>query len=745
MAEAVTDAIEQTAGDSGAVIAATKLHVPAPRRGLVPRVGLIAALTAVRGHKLTLLDAPPGFGKTTLLAEWNASAEEERPFAWLSLDAGDNDPVRFWGGVVEALRTVEAGVGDPALATLRTTNVSLVDVVLPLLVNDLAGLETRLVLVLDDYHTISEPRIHHSLAYFVDHLPDAAHLVLATRVDPPLPLGRYRAQGEIAELRAGQLRFSGAETKALLNGALRLELGVEDVARLHRRTEGWAAGLYLAALSLRGRKDGRKFIESFAGDDRAIVDYLSSEVLAGQPEELRDFLLRTSVLDRFCGPLCDALTGGVASARVLERLERENLFLVPLDRTRDWYRYHHLFGELLRHELRRTHPDAVGALHRRAYEWHRSQGFVPEAIQHAAAAGDVDGARELIALHWNAAFNQGRLGTVDGWLDALPKEAVEADPRLREAGAWLALDRGRMDEAASWIEGAEAEGGSGAAVLRAVLGFKSGDLGSAERAARRVLELEPEVASFARFVAYCILGVTQYWRGELTDAVASLETAAELAADTGNDLGQSYVLGYLALIQVERGALEDGDRLGRVATELSDDPGFKEHFVTMMGRLARGKVEQYEGRLPAAEAELARALELARRGAGVIEVGAALLALAQVSQLRGDSERSKELLAEARRSVDGCPDVGTLERALSPEKRGSRPAAPRTVVAGDELTERELAVLRLLGGELSRRQIAEALFVSLDTVKTHMRGIYRKLGASSREEAVERARELRVL
>jgi LuxR family transcriptional regulator, maltose regulon positive regulatory protein len=748
--EAVTDAPKEAVPDSGAIIAATKLHVPVPRRGLVPRDGLIDALTADSARKLTLVAAPPGFGKTTLLVEWNACEREERPFAWLSLDPADNDPVRFWGGVIQALRTVEPGVGAAALATLRARNVSLVEVVLPLLLNDLAALGRRLVLVLDDLHLVGEPRIHESLDFFVAQLPASLHLALATRADPPLPLARYRARGEMTEVRAVQLRFSDAETRALLNGILRLGLEVDDVARLQRRTEGWAAGLYLAALSLRGREDARDFIESFAGDDRQIVDYLSSEVLAGQPAELRDFLVRTSILERFCGPLCDAVTGGAGAARVLEAVERKNLFLVPLDRTRHWYRYHHLFGELLRHELQRTAPESVPELHRRAHDWFRARGLVPEAIQHATAAGDVDGARELTALHWNDAFNQGRLDTVAGWLDALPEEAVRADHRLCEAGAWLALDRGRMADAERWIERAEAgsaaEAGSGAeaAVLRAVHSFKAGDLGRAQRAARRVLQLEPEGPSFARFVAHCILGVTQYWGGAPTEARATLAAAAELAGATENDLGQSYVLGYLGLLEVDRGDLDQGDRLGREATELSDDPGFVEHFVTMMGHLARGRVEERRGRLLEAERELARALELARRGAGAVELAAALLALARVRQSRGERAEARALLAEGREALAGAEDAGTLERALSAAERAMRPA-PRAPDRGDELTERELSVLRMLAGELSRREIADALFVSLDTVKTHTRGIYRKLGASSREEAVGRGRELGLL
>jgi LuxR family maltose regulon positive regulatory protein len=738
------DAIQEAVPDSGAVVAATKLHVPSPRRGLVPRTTLIGGLTAATNRKLTLVDAPPGFGKTTLLSAWSASEAERRPFAWLSLDRADNDPVRFWAGVIEALRTVEPQVGQAALATLPASNVSLVDVILPLLVNDLSALDRELVLVLDDYHLIADPRIHESMTYLIDHLPGGLHLAFATRADPPLPLARYRARGEMTEIRAAQLRFSEDETRALLNGVLRLDLEVDDVARLQRRTEGWAAGLYLAALSLRGRQDAREFIESFAGDDRQIVDYLSSEVLAGQPEELRDFLLRISVLDRFCGPLCDQVANREGSAELLEQVERQNMFLVPLDTTREWYRYHHLFGELLRHELRRTDPDSLSRLHGRAHEWCKRHGLIAEAINHAAAAGDVDGARELIAEHWNGAFNQGRLDTVDAWLEAIPAEAVAEDSRLCAAGAWLALDRGRMDEAARWIEGAEAGDGSSAAVLRAVHGFKAGDLASAEPAARRVLEHETEGASFERFVAHCNLGITRYWKGDSADARATLEAAVELAASAGNDLGQSYVTGYLALIALEGGDVPRAEQLGAEATELSDDPGFVEHFVTMVGHLARGRALEHGGRMDEAERALRRALELAHRGAGAIELSAALLALSRFCQARGDRAEARELLEQARSAVEGSPDIGLLEPALAAAEQGLRPAS-RTPEAGEELTDRELSVLRLLGGELSRREIADALFVSLDTVKTHIRGIYRKLGASTREEAVERARELRLL
>ena len=742
-----------TSGPS--VIPATKLHIPSVRAGIVPRDGLVESLVRGSSRKLTLLGAPAGFGKTTLLAEWCASASAERGFAWVSLDPGDNDPVRFWTCAIDALDGVAPGTGAQARAALQASPGALRDVALPLLLNDLAALERPVVLVLDDYHQIRDPRVHDSLDYLVQQLPDAVHLAIATRSDPPLPLGRLRARGDMMELRAEQLRLSGDEAAALLRAALGVDLADGDVARLVSRTEGWAAGLYLAALSLRGRDDPRAFIGSFTGDDRHIVDYLSSEVLAGQSRDVREFLLRTAVLRRLCGRLCDAVAGRGDSAEVLARIERDNLFVLPLDTTREWYRYHLLFGELLRHELQRSHPDWVTGLHRRAHAWYRAEGAIPDAIEHAAAAGDVDDAAELIGTHWNDYFNRGHLDTVDRWLDALPPEAVSSDPRLSMARAWLALDRGAIDEADVWIGAAEsrlaaAAGESwdagvraDAAVLRSTHGFKAGDLNRAEEAARHVLALAPPSAAFPRFVAQCILGVTAHWRGRHREALATLDHALRLAESEGNRLGQGYALGYLALARTELGDRDQAEELSGRAIELSEAGGFAEHFVAMIGHLARGRLEERRGELESADETLGRALALARRGAGALELGAALTALAQVRHSRGDRAGAAALLAEARDIVERCVDSGELGRSVAAVESSLRARSRRvrrTTNGRDELTEREIAVLRLLAGELSRREIADALYVSLDTVKTHIRGIYRKLGAGTREDAVADAR-----
>jgi LuxR family maltose regulon positive regulatory protein len=751
-------AVHDDASEAAAILLATKLRPPAVRQKRVARPGLLERLRVAGWPRLTLVDAPAGSGKTTLLADWHAARADSAAFAWLALDRGDNDPARFWTYVVEALRTAVPHVGVRTLALLRTPGAGILQLALPTLINDLGTLTEPVVLVLDDYHVVSNPEIHDEIDFLLDHLPPTLRLVLSTRSDPPLPLGRLRARGELLEIRAEDLRFSAAETTTFLNDVLELGLEPADIARLHERTEGWAAGLYLAALWLRGRGDAHQFIEVFAGNDRHIVDYLGAEVLGTQPEAVRAFLLRTSILDRLCGPLCDAVCGNRGSTGVLQQIERSNLFLIPLDAKRQWYRYHHLFGELLRHELQQTDPDLVPALHRRAYAWHRDQALIPQAIHHALAADDVADAVELIAAHWNGLFNQGRLATVAGWLDALSAPVVLADPRLCVARAWLTMDAGRLDEVGPWIEAAEtvlATGGlqdgaavlrSETAVLRAVYRFKSGDVGQASQAAGRALESDADEASFRRTVASCILGITLYWAGAGPDARYALEQAARLAREAGNDLAAAYALGYQAVLLAETGELTEAESRAVAALRQSDEPGFAEHFVLLMAHLGRGSVHEQRGELAEAEADVMRAAELARRGAGRIEFAFALAMLARVQQARGNRQAAVETLGEARQVARACADPGRLRRVLDgAEHRPRRGRAGITASASEELTERELAVLQFLPSGLSQREIGTALFVSQNTVKTHTRSIYGKLGAATRRQAVIRARELGLL
>jgi LuxR family maltose regulon positive regulatory protein len=729
------------------VVAATKLHPPAGRLAHVSRPALVARLGTAPPGRLAVVSAPAGWGKTTLLADWYASETRRRPVAWLSLDPGDDDPVRFLTCVVESLRRACPELGEGARAVLRAPGSTFLEVMVPALINELEERREPLALVLEDYHVLTSREIHEGVAYLVEHLPPALTLVVATRSDPPFPLARLRARGELTEVRADELRFSLEEAGSLLNDALKLGIEERQIARLHERTEGWAAGLYLAALSLRGRVDVDAFIEAFAGDDRHVVDYLALEVLDRLPADVRSFLARTSVLRRLSGPLCDAVTGRTDSAELLEETERSNLFVVPLDTTRRWYRYHRLFATLLRRELENTEPGLVPELHRRAAAWFRAEGEVADEIRHVLEAGDTDDARRLVAAHWNDYFNQGRLATVSAWLDALPPEAVTADAALCSARAWIALDLGRLEEAARWIEAASAlddpASEHGVAILRTVQRFKAGDLGGAGDAVRGALALDWSENAFGATVASCLAGIMALLAGRPEEAVPALEEAARLAGETENQLGAVYSLGYLALALAELGRWDEAGERSAAAVLLAGDPARSEHFVAAVAHLARGRVLAEQGELAEAAVALRRSTRLSARAAGRLEVALAWLALADVVHALGERAEARHAAREARRSLQQAPGPGALADELARVER--RVGVARSSDGSTELTDRELAVLRLLATDLSRREIAAALFVSLNTVKTHTRGVFRKLGVSTRDEARARARELGLL
>ena len=385
----------------------TKLHIPRRRRGLTPRPRLMQRLNLVTESALTLVSAPAGFGKTTLLAEWLAAAPADKyPAAWLSLDQRDNDPGVFWPYLVAAFDRAAPGVAASARSLLQSHQPP-IEAVLDTLLNDLDTIPNDVVLVLDDYHVIETREIQDGMAHLLEHLPPQVHLVLACRADPALPLARLRGRGELVEIRAADLRFTPDEAAAYLNGVMGLELTASDVAALETRTEGWITAIQLAALSMQGRDDITGFIAGFAGDDRYIVDYLVEEVLQRQPEHLRNFLLQTSILSRLNGSLCDAVTGQNGGKATLEAIERGNLFLVPLDDRRHWYRYHHLFADVLRARLLDEQADDLPDLHRRASLWYEQNGDPSEAIRHAMAGNDFDRAADLIELALPA-LRQGR-------------------------------------------------------------------------------------------------------------------------------------------------------------------------------------------------------------------------------------------------------------------------------------------------------------------------------------------------
>jgi LuxR family maltose regulon positive regulatory protein len=746
-------------GAERAVLLATKLHVPAIGGEVLQRETLLDALSAARRRKLTLLSAPAGWGKTTLLTQWALSASEDLRFGWLSLDRSDNDPVWFWMYVVAALQKVSPGVGTRAVELLAM-GADPVQVVLPTLLNDLDKIVSPMVLILDDYHLVINRAVHEQLAFVIGRMPANLRLVLATRSDPLLPLARLRASGDLVEFRSDDLRFGAIEAARLLNDVLGLDLAEADIQVLHRRTEGWAAGLYLAALSLAGRRDAAAFIRSFAGDNRHIVDYLMAEVLDNQPPKLRDFLLHTSVLARLSGALCDAMLQTSGSASVLGEIERENLFVVPLDMSRRWYRYHHLFGELLRTELQRTEPDLVAGLHRRAAEWFEAEGLVDEAVRHLVAAGDIAASADLIAADWVNEFNGGGLSTVSSWLDLLPDESVRQDPRLCAARAWIALNVGQFDDARWWIEAfeagfaaePEARGSHDAQLvaLREVLAFKTGDVPAALEAARRAITLDFDDALQARSAASCIYGAALYFSGNIDEARATFRRAVQLAEKIGDRRRRIYALGYLALIAAESGQLQEAEHHIRRATGAGTEWAGGEHFVNAIVPLAAATVLDTRGDRSAGAAAADLAVSLARKGAGILEVAKALLVRAKILEDLGDYEAAAASQNEAGALLRGCADTDVAQMVLTgvqPSKAVAVVVSPRNQsdTAVEALTAKEHEVLRLLATRLSRREIGQRLYVSLNTVKTHQRALYRKLGVENRAAAVTRARELGLL
>lgn len=752
----------EPAGDEGRrtgiaspVVLETNLAPPRLRPEHIARQRLMAGFEDGPTSKLTLVAAPPGFGKSTFLADWASSLDGR--VAWLSLDESDNDPARFFTYVVAALRRLEPKLGEGALTALRSPATDLFGVVLPQFLNDLTGLGRQVVLVIEDYHAVTNPDVHRAVAYLVERSPPTLQVVLSTREDPALPLGRLRARGELAEIRADALRFTDDETALFLTGALGLRLSPEDVDRLQARTEGWPAAVYLAALTLRGRPDPSALIEQFAGDDRYIVDYLTTEVLARQTPELREFLLQTSILRRFSGPLCDAVTGRDDSAERLAELERSNLLLVALDTKREWYRYHHLFGDLLRRELEATDRASLPELHRRASSWLRDAGLIVDAASHAIAGADLQAVAELVGRHYALFVDHGQLATVIGWLEAIPEHAVAQDWLLGFAGAVVYANAGRLDDAERWVSLAERApqvtraGQDPVALLAAVSGtirLLRGDVRGTVAHERVALEAAPANAGWT-FGPRMVLASGLWWSGEVKEARAVLEAATRIAHRDAIAVNVVYALGVRAAVALDEEDERTAESLAGEAMQWLERAELQEHPWTALAQVVQGVLRSRHGEAGPGAELIRRGLALGERLRAWQVIVYASLALAEVLQRQRDPTGARRLLSRARDVLETLPDPGDGYERLQRTEKTLRLRSTRressTPAPFWELSPRELEVLRLLPSALSQREMAAELYVSFNTIRTHTRVIFSKLGVTSRAEAVARGQELGLL
>ena len=573
----------------GDLLVETKLLVPHPHRELVPRRRLTGTVQRASTSALTVVSAPAGFGKTTLLAQLAGGLDEERgghAVVWVSLDERDGDPRRFWSYLLHAVERASPGAAASALDLLDSATGSLEGVIVAL-VNELSVHPGEVTLVLDDYHLVDDPAISDDVAFLLDHRPPHLHLVIGTRADPALPLARLRAQGELVEVRANDLRFTADEAAAYLNGVHSLDLSAADVSSLESRTEGWIAALQLAAASLHGRDDKTAFISGFAGDDRFVVDYLADEVLDRQPAALRRFLLETSVLERLSGPLCDAVTDQEDGASTLVALERKNLLIVPLDDRRNWYRYHHLFADVLRSRLATEASIDVSALHRRASAWFEQVGEMDAAVRHSVAAGDLVRAADLVEIAAPALRRQRSEGVIRGWIDVIPDDVVRARPVL--AGIFIAalMADNEFDGVAQRLDDLEAVlAGPADAVLvrdraeakrlpaliatqRAGLALVAGDLDITISGAESALAVAGPDDLLTLAAARALKGLASWAVGDLRSAYEAYTAAAHdltAAGHVADVLGCTVTLVDLALTL---GRLGDAQRLATEALDLA--------------------------------------------------------------------------------------------------------------------------------------------------------------------------------
>ena len=665
---------------STADILKTKLYIPHTRPELVPRPRLIGRLNESLHRKLTLISAPAGFGKTTLVSDWvdifrsydHKESQVGNRVGWISLDEGDNDQVRFIAHIIAALNHVggiEATIGEGALSMLQSPQPPVIESILTSLINELDAVPGRIILVLDDYHLIDAPSINYAISFTLEHLPSQMHLVIITREDPQLPLARLRARNQLFELRATDLRFTFYEAAKFLNQVMGLDLSVEDIAALDSRTEGWIAGLQLAAISMQGHQDPTAFIKSFTGSHHFVLDYLVEEVLEKQSECVQSFLMRTSILDRLTGSLCDALTDQEDGQATLEFLENHNLFIIPMDGERRWYRYHHLFIDLLHQRLCQTHPDDIPTLHHRASQWYEQAGCADKAIEHALRSEDFERAASLIEEHIDAIWQRGEHNKLRLWLDGLPVELMFSKPHLCILHAWDMFTAGQQEAAERSLQAAEQALTHSVdrpsettladlnklnesermilgrvATIRAFLAFYRGDVQDIRKFSLQALEYLPEQDLTWRSTATVALGDAYSFIGELDAAYRIRLEALEKSKTTGNFYMILIASMKLAVTLRQQGRLKEVREICHEQLQLANESGLSQAVVVGWLLAICGETLAELNELDEALDQTKKGVELTEQGKDLAMIGWSYLCLMRVLYSRGDLEGAEKII-----------------------------------------------------------------------------------------------------
>ena len=754
-------------------VLATKLFVPSKKSALVLRPRLIEQVSQgiYLGSRLTLVSAPAGFGKTTLVTDWlskypdrdsRGPGDDGSYVTWLSLDEGDNDLSGFLTYIIAALQKLDESIGEAAAVMLHAPQPPPTESLLTSLLNDLvkwqvsSHLERPKVLVLDDYHLITAPAIQNAVTFLLENMPPHLHLILITRSDPPLPLSRLRVRGQMSEIRQADLQFTAFEAALFLNNVMGLSLSNDQVETLETRTEGWIAGLQLAALSMRDRDDAAGFVDAFSGSHRFVMDYLAEEVIQEQPDQLQQFIMQTSILGRMSGSLCDAVTGQSKGQESLEILEESNLFLVPLDDDRGWFRYHHLFADVMTSRLQRLSPGQIPELHLRAAKWYQQNNLFAEAIEHALTGKDYQMAAKILESQALSLLKAGSLATLLDWLNKLPSEIVNERPKLGIAAAWVYLLISRLDLVEGYLSTAEDELAyrencddlrGEIAAIRTYYAARVGHADQAIELAHESFALLDEDNLTVRSVVAFVLGGVYFMNQEIPRALEAMKEAGRLGEQAGNIHLAVSALSSAGDLHRRQGNLVESERAYYQAMQLGT--GRSGNPLPMAASVYSGLAALCLNRndLTGARQNALIGLELAGKWVNPDSQVGCYITLARTEHMEGNLDDAWEALEKAKQLAANYQlTPGLDEEILACETVIS--AAPSKGVAPtkiDHLSEYELKVLRLVAAGLSNREVAGELYLSVNTVKWHLKHIYEKLDVHSRVTAVTRAQELDLL